>query len=453
MKKTAFLLLISFSIVYNAYAQIKRIPPQPPIVQPKPPVQPTPATKPPLQPTPPAPTPPPANSNVLLANIDVDQDGMADNLEYQLLERFRPFYLFSDDDGEDNYRPVDALWYLNHSELLDTSKEDESPIIRNDQYLIGKILFKESDVTQTAKNAKYYINPLSKLNNVDEPGRHGNTWDVIKGIKNVGLYGHVVPVKLTSPFAYNFYQVYDGYAQGKTYYKIEYWQFFGYNAAKKPFDIGDHEGDWASVQLIYDPEYNLIRSVFHFAHGLLFRFDITAENNVRNEILTLPEGQIKEYRGGANYNYILSHPELQLSNVDLSVAPPRLLIDEKQVALAQNNRVRFYQESPTSPFEHPVVYIENGSHEFFPSEFWKYYGSPNHNGQSHHFLTATPSNLGEVEHPLQEASGAEIILKFNGYWGAYGKNNTPPQGPALHQNWLWPASSGVRYLLPQYLGF
>lgn len=445
MKKAIFLLIMS--IITGSYisAQITRPRPRPPIVQPKPPVQETPTVNTPLPPQPPA-------------IVDQDQDGMDDNLEHQLLERFRPFYMFSDDDGEDNFRPVDVLWYLNQSELLTSADEDDSPIIANDQYLIGKILFKEgkfgsSDITQNAARTEYHINPLHNLNNTDEPGRHGNTWEIVLGIKNIGLYGHVVPVKLTDPFDYNFYQIYDGNAQGKTYYKIEYWQFFGYNSTKKPLDIGDHEGDWASVQLIYDPEYNIIRSVFHFAHGILFRFDITAENNVRNEFITIPEGEIKEYRGGVNYDYILSHPDLQLSNLDLGTAPPRLLVDDQQVALAQNNRVRFFQDPQSGAFEHPVVYIENGSHEFFPSEFWNYYGSPNHNGQSHHFLTATPSNLGEVEHPLQEASGADIILKFNGYWGTYGKNNTPPQGPALHQNWQWPASSSIRWLLPQNLGF
>ena len=450
MKKTTVLLLICVGIVGHVCAQIKRLPPPPPVINSKPPVQPTPSTTPPVQPT------PSTKPLTLKVIIDKDEDGMEDDLEHQLLERFRPFYMFSDDGGEDNFRPVDALWYLNHSELLTSGNEDDSPLIANDQYLIGKILFKEgkfgsSDVTENPKQTGYHINPLSRLNNTEEPGRHGNTWEVVRGIKNIGLYGHVVPVKLSSPFAYNFYQTYDETAEGNTYYKIEYWQFFGYNSAKKPADIGDHEGDWASVQLIYDPEYNVIRSVFHFAHGLLFRFDITPENNVRNEFLTVAEGQIKEYRGGANYNYIFSNPELQLSNLDL--AKRGITIDDKQVALAQNNRVRFFQESPTSPFEHPVVYIENGSHEFFPSEFWRYYGSPNHNGKSHHFLTATPANLGEVEHPLDEASGAAIILKFNGYWGTYSKMNTPPQGPTLHQNWLWPASSQLRKLLPQNLGF
>ena len=455
MKKRDFLLALCLIMAFYASAQIKHIPPKPPIIKSTPPVQETPKMNTPLPPEPPQPQPP--------AIVDKDEDGMDDNLEHQLLERFRPFYLFSNDGGDDNFRPVDALWYLNQSELLASDDEDDQPIIANDQYLIGAILFKDgkfgsSNIMQYDAQypipTNYHINPLHNVNGMDEPGRHGNTWDIVLAVKNIGLYGHIVPVKLTDPFSYNFSMVYDGYAEGKTYYKIEYWQLFGYNSANKPFDIGDHEGDWTSVQLIYDPEYNIIRSVFHFAHGLSFRFDITAENNVRNEFFNVPEGEIKEYRGGANYNYILSHPDLNLAYLDFSFAPPRLKIDYKEVELAQNNRVRFFRDTQTgeTQFDHPVVYIENGTHEFFPSEYWDYYGVPNHNGQSHHYLTATPPNLGEVEHPLN-APGAEIILQYNGYWGTYGKMNTPPQGPALHQNWLWPASSSIRWQLPRELGF
>jgi hypothetical protein len=457
MKKISFLLAICLIITYNVSAQIKRPRPLPPIITSKPPAETTPIMNSPLPPEPPQPP----------VIVDEDKDGIEDNIEHQLLERFRPFYMFSNDGGEENFRPTDALWYLNQSELLTSGDEDDKPIIANDQYLIGSILFNEgifgsSDITKYNINipyplpTNYHINPLHNVNNMDEPGRHGNTWEIVLGVKNIGLYGHVVPVKLETPFAFNFHKVYDGNTniESPTYYKIEYWQFFGYNSVNKPFDIGDHEGDWTSIQLIYDPQYNIIRSVFHFAHGILFRFDITPENNVRNEFFTVPEGEIKEYRGGANYDYILSHPDLELANLVLG-GTPRLEKDDKQIALAQNNRVRFFRDSQTGEeeFDHPVVYIEHGAHEFYPSEYWDFYGAPNHNGKSYHYLTATPPNLGEVEHPLKEAAGAEIILKFNGYWGAYGKANTPAQGPALHQNWLWPASSSIRWQLPRELGF
>ncbi len=444
MKKMSFFIVTFLFIASYASAQIMRPRPQPPIMKPKPPAQETPVMKPPLPPQPePEPQPP--------VIVDNDQDGIDDNLEHQLLERFRPFYLFSNDGGDENFRPVDALWYLNQSELLTSGDEDEKPIIANDQYLIGAILFKDgkfgsSDIMQNPQKTDYHINPLHNINGMDEPGRHGNTWDIVLAIKNIGLYGHVVPVKLTDPFSYDFSTVHDGYAVGKTYYKIEYWQFFGYNSANKPFDIGDHEGDWTSIQLLYDREYQIIRSVFHFAHGILFRYDMTDQNKRNSLIFNIPEGEVQEYHGFINY----STASLDLAHLG---SEANIVRNDDQIRLAQNNLVRFYKDPQTGAFDHPMVYIEHGAHEFYPSEHWNFTGAPNHNGKSYHYLTATPPNLGEVEHPLQEVAGAEIILKFNGYWGAYGKKNTPAQGPALHQNWLWPASSSIRWQLPRELGF
>ena len=45
----------------------------------------------------------------------------------------------------------------------------------------------------------------------------------------MGLYGHVVPIKLLDPrlFAQEPASIENEHA--KTYFKVEYWQFFGYN--------------------------------------------------------------------------------------------------------------------------------------------------------------------------------------------------------------------------------
>src|SRR5215471_21113149 len=53
---------------------------------------------------------------------DGDQDGLDDNLENKLLERFRPYYKFSyDRNSQDNYRPTDVLYYLRCAELNTSS--------------------------------------------------------------------------------------------------------------------------------------------------------------------------------------------------------------------------------------------------------------------------------------------------------------------------------------------
>jgi hypothetical protein len=98
-------------------------------------------------------------------------------------------------------------------------------------------------------------------------------------------------------------------------------------------------------------------------------------------------------------------------------------------------------------------------HEFWPSPYWEVTGAQKHGGddQADSYLAATPPNLGEVEHPLNEEPLAAVIMRFNGYWGSYSRElpgvfkNNPPPGPALHYNWTWPAASSIRWQLPQPL--
>ncbi|MEO6315063.1 MAG: hypothetical protein ABIU63_07605 [Chitinophagaceae bacterium] len=391
---------------------------------------------------------------------DNDQDGIPDALERQLLERFRPFFKFSNDGGDDNFRPADIWWYLTKSEMLTNGDENSSACISNRSLASNPLVllfdknapcakFKSDDITQNPTQTGYHINPVNNVNGEgNDPGRHGNDWNTVKASKRTGLYGHVTSIRLSSRFVFSFDQINNGSLTGNRFYKIEYWQFFGYNSANKTGDIGDHEGDWASVQLIYDPTANLVRSIFHFAHGLLFRFDLTPANTARIQLARTPAGMVKEF-DGVNF----TGQDLELSHLVLGGIPPKIVVDQNQVARAQNNMVRVLQDGSTKEFSHPVVYIENGTHEFFPTEKWKYYGAPNHNGESFNYLTNTPPNLGEAEFPLNEDRAAQVILKFNGFWGTYGKYNDPPLGPILHKNWLWPATSSVRWLITKQLGF
>jgi hypothetical protein len=124
------------------------------------------------------------------------------------------------------------------------------------------------------------------------------------------------------------------------------------------------------------------------------------------------------------------------------------------IALAQNNRLRLFSAQGRSDGTHPLVYIENGSHEFWPTNEGGFRGARNHNGDGLALLVATPPNLGEVEFPLPEAAAAQLVLQFNGQWGALtSTNNDPPQGPPLHGNWLWPINSVIRPQLPDNMGY
>ena len=59
--------------------------------------------------------PPPSSAPSM---VDLDKDGIDDNVEKKLLKRFRPDYKFSyDRNSQENYRPTDVIFYIEHSEL------------------------------------------------------------------------------------------------------------------------------------------------------------------------------------------------------------------------------------------------------------------------------------------------------------------------------------------------
>jgi len=197
------------------------------------------------------------------------------------------------------------------------------------------------------------------------------------------------------------------------------------------------------VQLIYDPQEDVIRSVMHFAHGLEFRFDITSEAFANTRTVAAPDGPMQEIRY-CNYK---NGSDLNLASLDLSTLPPRVEVNVDQLRRAQNNVVRLFQDPNSLKFEHPVVYIEKGSHEFYPTEAWRFYAAPKHNGKGFHFLTSAPPNLGEVDHALPDTDEAAVIMLYNGLWGTFSRLNSPPPGPTLHLNWTPVKGSSSEALL------
>ena len=93
---------------------------------------------------------------------------------------------------------------------------------------------------------------------------------------------------------------------------------------------------------------------------------------------------------------------------------------------AQNNLVRFYCEN--GECTHPVVYIEHGGHASWQTQYGWWPGVDNHNGNSYSYLVAAPANLDEIGYPNLYCPGADLVLYFNGHWGAYGDG---PEGPTV----------------------
>lgn len=376
--------------------------------------------------------------------FDTDIDGIDDNLENKLLERFSPYYKFSYSRGsQEKYRPTDIMYYLRCSELNTSGDESgKNTFLQNNQLAASPAeiflgSFKNKPLgnpmlTQHYHKTGYYLNPLERVEGIAEsqPGRRGNSWEEVLAKRNIGLYGHVVPIKLNSPRDYDRKRVLSGNDAGALYYKIEYWQFFGFNETGAG-GAGNHEGDWTTVQLLFNPATDKAEAVFHYAHGKIeFRFFLDATASAVEQVTppqATPQEWYKEFRG-RNYN----------KYADLSTLKDKF----------SENTLRMLRDPVTHEFSHPFVYIEWGAHEFWPAETGFFPFVPTHSGTGYAYLTAAPLNLGEVEFPgtLPGNRGIEamIVSRYNGYWGSLGG---PPQGPSLHYQWTWPATSSIRWQL------
>jgi len=346
---------------------------------------------------------------------DNDHDGLDDELEEEMLRRYRPYYKFSlvpasgvRPERRERYWPCDALEQVKRAQLMESDwdaggdaprivKIGPAPHHLLDPAKLLTCVDGRTDLTKTPQKTRYHLN-------VEDDARFGPGPDEARA-QAPGLYGHVVPL--------------GGDDEGLI--KIEYWQYFAYSGV----DIsgGDHEGDWCTVQLWFDPHAHKLVRTGHYAHGREMLFHLRYPPN---PVAVPGEPGMVEYRG-PNY----------------SLNPGSLRYDH---AAFQDNTVRFVKDGDD---EHVVVYIERDSHEFWPTDRGSYPFTNEHNGRGLSYLTAYehPLNLGEVEAPL--SSEARVVLGYNGYWGCWHHPwNEPPPGPALHREWAWPASSALKPRIP-----
>jgi hypothetical protein len=328
-----------------------------------------------------------------VSTVDSDMDGVPNYVEDRLLARFRPYYKFSiDNGGPEVYHPIDALSFVQHSNLL---IENGIAVTNAQLNANANSLLKafgnadgSSDLGITDQKTGYALD-------LDDSQRKGDAdWDHIR-VHAVGLYGHVVPLHEDK-----------SNSSGVTGYRIEYWQLYGFNDA--PVDSYRHEGDWENITLLVERDQQSIRTVTDAIHSSSVTFHLANSKRVDRG------GGVIEYQGtGTGKPY--------RGYIDLDVAGPA------GIGWAQDNLLWLYCDG--TECTHPMVYVEWGGHESWPTPYWDWIGARNHNGEGLSYLTATPPNLGEFDHPDPRYPGANLIMHFNGSWGHY--NDSPP-GPTLH---------------------
>lgn len=180
---------------------------------------------------------------------DADEDGLADELEDDLLEFYAPILKFDEEEG---YVPSDVYRYLRNSDLLVSGEEDSRKILDRKQapYYPEWFLYQLSD---GGLSTNFLDNPALVLTycNIRNSHRSGLIYNSWITPNNTGVYGHVVPTgNLIS---------------------IQYWIFFGYNEAAQLADIGDHESDWELFEVLVKKEnpkaLSSRQSVAWYGHG------------------------------------------------------------------------------------------------------------------------------------------------------------------------------------------
>jgi hypothetical protein len=417
---------------------------------------------------------------ILPGSQDQDNDGIPDSEENALITRFAPFVRFTK--GEDR-RPIEFENFIKKSDLVTPhhwSSGNDAVIVPNSQLVTNPLLVEsvpgamgtslldsfgpgpgyENCVTTAPRT--YAIRPSK------DDWEGGDPWSDDSNAHLAGMAAHVspfVPNSLSDLPGEHFTAGQGGMvATGDTcalhkdncnnaanpsacavippsHYvttckrciKIEYYQFFGLNDDHQN-GIANHEGDLSIVTVIYDPDQKAgpgsgpgaAVSVSHWMHGIEVRFDLLDPNS--SCVLKSPE----RFCTGVNRD----HQDLELMG-GAGFSTKHL----NQIALAQNNTVTFHadlnnpnQQNP----EHPEVFVERGSHEFWPTANWSVLGAPNHTGDDteHTFLPQNIPNLGEIEHPNGELG--TIVVNYLGLWGATAdsENNSSP-GPSLHSTWNW----------------
>lgn len=351
------------------------------------------------------------------ATADRDQDGIPDATEEVLLRRYRPFYKFSQHDGADeSFRPANPVTEIGEAQLkimnADTGTSDALACGRaSDHHLTPQ------ESLYTCRTDTSFLTAPAKSRyclNIENARYHGVSLADARA-NGTGLYGHVAPTTINMHDAY----------------KIEYWQFFAFNNQDISIlgvgAMGDHEGDWTSVQLWFDRELKRLVKVRYLIHGKQAEFTIPA---------LVPS---------------CTSCTITMKGAKFDPNPPNFLANPEAYS---DNQVEFFVDG--NRFKHPVVYIERGAHEFWPGAygFAQFTSGPftfklnPHNGNGPSYLVPAVAdrlyNLGEVEHPLTR--DAQLILQFNGFWGCtntnqlgpLGGSRRSPVGPALHCSWRWP---------------
>lgn len=339
---------------------------------------------------------------------DTDGDGIPDQLEQRILGIYRPWLYY---DHDEPVWPCSATWFVQHSRLIHNPAGDINQSVLQSN---PRIILQTSGSYGTWTSANKH-SPL-KLD-IDDNFRTGQFANNPAMSVNVPIYGHVVQLADSPDGSLS----YPGFTNtfGSSYIAVQYWMLFPYNdthafdLAEQWFtglsDIGDHEGDWAWIDILLNRSNGLPEYVVYHHHG-----DGTINPSV------VPWSDV-EKRDGSPIVYLEKGThELWPHAGDghgLTSAMVSLLT-------GLGSLVDLVSADPTIAIEP-------------------------HGGNGQQYRPTTVINLGEAGRPFTQTNAdsqldCDLVLLFNGQWGdftgpAVATETTNPDGPV---NQKFPICSG-----------
>ena len=299
----------------------------------------------------------------------------------QLADRFRPYYKFSIDRGQEPCRPCSWQWFIAHADLY----RGKNRLATSAQLSTTNLLtFPEADIRQ----AHGHFCALELR--VPAGARSGQPWeDVIND--GAGLYAQCEDA-------------------GDGFVVLTYWTLFAYN---KTMVIGNHEGDITAVTVVYDRKRDCLVRTSYGMHGrVVASFDLDP----------LGPGEVTQLTGRGTDGKQLSVPAKRIRAVhDYQDGPFWHRSSIPEIYLVQDPR--------SGKWEHLAMFCEWGSHEPWPNPSGSFTVAPKHRGDDISFLPGRVTYLGSFDNP----TGKEApFVFFNGRWG------TVPKCIIFHRSCFYP---------------
>lgn len=345
---------------------------------------------------------------------DTDGDGLQDSFEQQLLNTYRPWLYY---DHDEPVWPCSATWFVQHSRLIDTASSACQEIPQSQLQANPRLVLNAGTWTTTARGSGLKID-------IVDGARTGQFADNPELSANVPIYGHVVALS-DSPGSSVSYRITNNNVQtfGSGYTLVQYWMLFPYNDYHGfdrlehcwcvfgccLNDIGDHEGDWVWIDILINNATNTPEFVAYHHHG-----DRNIWPSVRpwNTVEIGPDG------GPVIYLEKGVHECWPTAGEGHGISSP--LFD--LVFQGLGDIVSVLDTLRALIAQDPELAIEP------------------HQGNGVRYRPSTVINLGEAGRPMQQATqeaqtDCDLVLLFNGEWGDFtgpspvDEGTTNPPGP------------------------